>query len=141
VVQDPALADIAVLRITTAAQNRPNSFFGAYLKEGPLSFDATNEDRIAVERAAEAGHPVIVVAHLDRAAVLGAIVDRADGLIVDFGASDDAVFDVVTGRFPIRGRLPYELPSSDAAVETQLPDVPDDSADPLFRRGFGLDLG
>jgi len=36
------------------------------------------------------------------------------------------------------GRLPFELPSSMAAVQAQYADVPDDTADPLFRRGFGL---
>jgi beta-glucosidase len=34
--------------------------------------------------------------------------------------------------------LPYELPSSMAAVAAQLPDVPFDSAAPLFAFGFGL---
>ena len=37
-----------------------------------------------------------------------------------------------------RGALPFDLPSSMAAVEANLPDVPFDTADPLFRFGHGL---
>ena len=37
------------------------------------------------------------------------------------------------------GHLPFELPSSMTAVEVQQGDVADDTANPLFKRGFGLD--
>ena len=36
------------------------------------------------------------------------------------------------------GKLPFELPSSTAAVEAQFEDVPYDSANPLFEFGYGL---
>jgi beta-glucosidase len=55
-----------------------------------------------------------------------------------FGASDEAVLDVLFGREQPEGRLPFELPSSMAAVKAQLPDVPHDSRDPLFPFGHGL---
>jgi beta-glucosidase len=55
-----------------------------------------------------------------------------------FGASDAAVLDILYGRVRAEGRLPFELPSSMAAVREQLPDVPGDSRDPAFRFGHGL---
>jgi beta-glucosidase len=49
------------------------------------------------------------------------------------------------GRCPFRSsrkpsdiKLPFDLPSSMAAVEANRPDVPFDTADPLFRFGHGL---
>jgi beta-glucosidase len=66
------------------------------------------------------------------------VVDKADAVIANFGASDAAVIDIVLGRAKAKGRLPFELPSSMAAVEHQDPAAPDDSAKPLFKRGAGL---
>lgn len=51
--------------------------------------------------------------------------------------SDEALLDVITGRAAVRGKLPFELPSSMAAVEAQRSDVPYDSARPLYPFGFG----
>jgi beta-glucosidase len=48
--------------------------------------------------------------------------------------------DVIFGREQPKGRLPFELPSSMAAVLAQKPDVPRDSAAPLYPYGFGLSL-
>ncbi len=59
-------------------------------------------------------------------------------LLATFGASDAAVLDVVTGRAIARGRLPFELPSSMAAVAAQDPAVADDSRAPLYPRGAGI---
>jgi len=66
------------------------------------------------------------------------VAAAAAGLVANFGASDAAVLDILFGRFPPRGRLPFELPASMAAVRAQKPDLPRDSANPLFSYGFGL---
>ena len=55
-----------------------------------------------------------------------------------FDASDAVVLDIVFGRAEPSGALPFELPSSMEAARDQLPDVPYDSADPLFPFGHGL---
>ena len=45
---------------------------------------------------------------------------------------------MLTGLVRARGRLPFDLPSSTAAVEASRSDVAFDTADPLFRFGDGL---
>ncbi|MCB0072390.1 MAG: glycoside hydrolase family 3 C-terminal domain-containing protein, partial [Caldilineaceae bacterium] len=59
-------------------------------------------------------------------------------LLANFGANDAALLDVVFGRVTPVGKLPFELPSSMDAVRAQHPDVPHDSADPVFPFGHGL---
>ena len=59
-------------------------------------------------------------------------------LLGDFGVSDAALFDVLTGAAKPKGRLPFELPSSMAEVEAQAEDAPHDTAHPLYHCGFGL---
>ena len=66
------------------------------------------------------------------------MLDRADAVLANYGVSDEVLLETLFGERRPGGRLPFELPSSAAAVAAQLSDVPDDSADPLFDRGFGL---
>jgi beta-glucosidase len=69
-----------------------------------------------------------------------------DTVVADFGAYDRAVLDFVFARNPIAGwtygaaRLPIEFPSTDAAVDGQFEDLPNDSYNPLFRIGAGSNL-
>jgi beta-glucosidase len=132
-------ADVAIVRVATPfTVEHPKYLFGNILHEGSLSFAPENPDRRAVESAAAARVPVVLVVNLDRAAVLTPIRDVAAAIVADFGASDAAVLDVLTGRARPQGHLPFELPSSDAAVDKQQPDVPNDSESPLYPYGFGL---
>lgn len=67
-----------------------------------------------------------------------------DGLLVDFGAIDRAVLDVVFNANKISGwtygtaKLPMEIPSTDAAVDAQYEDVPSDSVNPTYAVKSGI---
>ena len=66
---------------------------------------------------------------------------QAGAIMANFGASDAAQIDVLTGRHAPAGRLPFALPSSLEAVRNQHPDAPgypDVSGGELFPFGFGL---
>ncbi|MNF04887.1 hypothetical protein D3C80_2044990 [compost metagenome] len=65
-------------------------------------------------------------------------MDKTDVLLANFGASDEAVLDVITGKSKAQGKLPFELPSSWQAVLDQKEDVAHDSVDPLFPIGAGI---
>jgi beta-glucosidase len=82
--------------------------------------------------------PTVAVVFLDRPAILTNIRDKARAVIADFGVSDGALLDVLTGRAHPQGRLPLELPSSMAEVVQQKPDVPADTQHPLYAIGTGL---
>jgi beta-glucosidase len=78
------------------------------------------------------------VIYLDRPAVIPEISGAAAALLGEYGASDEAMLDVIFGRAQPVGKLPFELPSSMEAVRKQKADVPYDSKDPLYHFGFGL---
>jgi beta-glucosidase len=82
--------------------------------------------------------PTIVTIYLDRPAILTKFNRRVDALLANFGASDRALFDVITGKAKPEGRLPFELPSSMQEVEAQASELPHDTAHPLYKLGFGL---
>ncbi|HMC54347.1 MAG TPA: glycoside hydrolase family 3 N-terminal domain-containing protein [Gemmatimonadaceae bacterium] len=138
VVEDPAKADVAIMRLSAPSERlHPQYIFGAMQHEGSLTFRPGDPDFELFKRVS-ARVPTIVTVYMDRPAILPPIRDRARALIVNFGVSDAALLDVLTGRAKPEGKLPFELPSSMRAVATQKSDVPHDSPNPLYRFGFGL---
>ncbi|GAA3635915.1 glycoside hydrolase family 3 N-terminal domain-containing protein [Microbacterium awajiense] len=136
VVDSPADADIAVLRLQAPFEVR-DSMFENFFHSGSLDFPA---DVIAHVAEVAASVPTVVDVFLDRPAILAPIVDAAHAVVANWGASAAALLDVLTGEFAARGRLPFDIPRSMAAVEASRPDVPFDTEDPLFRFGHGLSL-
>jgi len=137
VVQDPLKADVAIIRLAAPFERlHPQYVFGQFFHEGSLAFKDGDEDYETFKRVS-AVVPTIVTVYLERPAILTPLKDKARALIANFGVSDEALLDVVTGRARPQGHLPFELPSSMAAVAAQRPDVPHDSARPLYPFGFG----
>ena len=135
VVTQPADADAAIVFRNAPYEPRLETFIESLFHAGSLEFPADERDGVLeVARAV----PTIFVVHLDRPAILADIADACSGLVGTFGASPEAILDVLFGRFSPGGRLPFELPSSMEAVRRQLPDVPCDSEQPLFALGHGL---
>jgi beta-glucosidase len=137
VVRDPAQAEVAIMRLNAPfEQLHPQWVFGQFLHEGSLAFKNGDADFEAFKRVS-AAVPTIVTVFLDRPAILTPIRNGARAVIANFGVSDAALFDVLTGRARPQGKLPFELPSSMDAVAAQRPDLPHDSAKPLYPVGFG----
>jgi beta-glucosidase len=135
VVATPAEADLAILRLKAPYQAREGNFLERMFHAGDLDFKEPEKSRIL---GILAQVPAIVDIYLDRPAVIPEIAAEAAALLVNFGASDAAVLDVIFGRFAPAGKLPFELPSSMDAVRAQKSDVPYDSENPLFPFGHGL---
>jgi beta-glucosidase len=135
VVATPEEADLAILRLKAPYQPREGNFLERMFHAGDLDFKEPELSRIL---GILARVPTIVALYLDRPAVILEIAAGAAALLVDFGANDAAVLDVIFGRFVPTGKLPFELPSSMDAVRRQKSDVPYDSENPLFPFGYGL---
>lgn len=64
---------------------------------------------------------------------------QAGALLAEFGGSDQALIELLRGRFQPQGRLPFALARTLQAVQQQAPDAPGYSpGDTLFPFGFGL---
>jgi beta-glucosidase len=136
VVDSPQDADFAILRLQTPWYPvDTNIAFARAFHHGDLDFQG--EALVEILALLEAV-PTIVVIYLDRPAVIPEISGAAAALLGEYGASDEAMLDVIFGRAQPEGKLPFELPSSMEAVRQQKADVPFDSKDPLYPFGFGL---
>ncbi|MDQ0675186.1 beta-glucosidase [Pseudarthrobacter siccitolerans] len=137
VAADPAMADVAIVRAAAPFEFRDYYMLESSFHAGSLEFDNETIDR--VQRLA-AAVPVILVPHLDRPAVLTPLEPHCAAIAAVYGASDTAVLQALTGTVGPEGRLPFQLPRSEAAVAASRPDVPGDTADALYECGFGLEL-
>lgn len=127
-------ADLAILRLSTPYEPR-EGFLEQFFHSGDLDFKGEEKARLLaiLEQV-----PTIVDVYLERPAVIPEIAEKCVGLLANFGASDEAVLDVIFGHFSPAGKLPFELPSSMKAVQNQKEDVPYDSENPLYEYGYGL---
>ncbi len=136
VVATPGEADVAVLRLQAPYEQR-GSMFENFFHAGSLDFP---DEVVAHVAEVAAAVPTVVDVFLDRPAILTPLVELGVTVTGNWGASSAALLDVLSGRAVARGRLPFDLPRSMAAVEASRPDVPFDTVDPLFRFGHGVDL-
>jgi len=136
VVASPGEADLAILRLETPWYPVETANpFARNFHHGDLDFKGDAKTEILALLAAV---PTIVVIYLDRPAVIPELAGAAKALLADYGASDEAVLEVIFGKTAPEGKLPFELPSAMEAVRNQKADLPYDSENPLYPFGFGL---
>jgi len=134
VTADPDIADVLLVRIAAPFEPRTDGFEN-FFHAGSLEFPADVSDRL-LDLAKR--KPLILSVFLDRPAILTEFTGVVAGLTADFGASDEALLDVLYGRTAPAGTLPLELPSSMADVRRQREDVPCDAIDPVYPYGAGV---
>lgn len=146
IVDTPAEADVALVRLRAPHQARPGGFESMF-HSGSLEFPEKEAARVSnLIRTV----PISIVdVYLDRPAVLTPIVEAQEvasgswvgsALTANYGSDTDAFLDVCfgIGRSLPRGQLPFDLPRSMKAASESREDVPFDTKDPLFRFGHGL---
>lgn len=112
------------------------------------SITAANEPELEqiLETVKQMGDkPVIVVMNLENPAVVNEFEEQVSGLLVHFGISNQALFDIISGNTEPTGLLPFQMPENMLTVEHQLEDVGldmeshVDEAGNTYNFGFGLD--
>ncbi|QHC58752.1 glycoside hydrolase family 3 N-terminal domain-containing protein [Rathayibacter sp. VKM Ac-2760] len=133
---DMIAADAIVVRLDAPFEPGRGSLVAEYFHGGTLEFPAATLKRL--QEYAELA-PLFVAVFLERPAILGPIIDLGATVVGEFGASDAVVLDAFCARAPLSGRLPFDIPSSMAAVEASREDVPFDTESPRFRAGDGIE--
>lgn len=90
--------------------------------------------------------PVIVCISMHNPAVCREFEPLADAVVAEFGVSQQAVLDLLTGHAEPRGRLPFQLPADMETVEHHLEDVAfdltpyTDTEGHTYNYGYGIDF-
>ena len=107
-----------------AGENR--SYFGKTAR----IINATDLDSVSYGRecANKSGKnmPVITMVHALKPMIFSEVEPLSDAIIVGYGVSDAAYFDILTGKFEPQGLLPMQQPKDMEAVERQFEDTPRD---------------
>ncbi|ABW12656.1 glycoside hydrolase family 3 domain protein [Parafrankia sp. EAN1pec] len=136
VVATPQEADVAVIRLSAPFEKRgAEGEYESFFHAGSLAFPAEEERRV---REICETLPTVLDVYLDRPAIIGGLAAAAAAVTVNFGASEQACAAVLFGDAQPQGNLPFDIPSSMAAVENSRSDTPFDTTDPAFRFGSGL---
>ena len=168
VVDDPGKADLILVRTTTEEERSFQGFGGGMPGAGPrpgqanaprpqmnaaqaaaamnpfapreVNIDFPAKKWANIKTLARTGKPVVVAFNpTGSSCVLPAdLRNVAKGAIMIFDALDNALLDIVFGKFKPVGKLTFEIPSSMDAVKKQLEDLPFDSENPAFKFGDGL---
>ena len=110
-----------------AGENR--SYFGKTAEiVNAADLDSVTYGRSCADEAAKAGKslPVVTMVHALKPMIFSEVEPLSDAILVGYGVSDAAYFDILTGKAEPQGLLPMQQPKDMIAVETQLEDVPRD---------------
>ena len=88
--------------------------------------ESVNYARTCAMMATNKNIPVITVVNALAPMIFSEIEPLTDAIIVGYGVSDAAYFDIVTGKFEPSGLLPMQQPRDMITVEEQFEDVPRD---------------
>lgn len=134
-VDDPGQADVILKKIKTPFDPRNKYMLERFFHQGRLYY--SEEEKAKILNLIQQ-KPAVVIVNLERPAILTDIDHASSALVAEFGSSDVTIAETLFGLNNPGGKLPFELPSSQAAVEKQLSDVPYDSENPLYHFGDGI---
>lgn len=123
-VKTPEEADIVVLWLTPGSR----SLFEGDGSPIYLSLSKNGVD-INYVNSLSAKKPTVLVVNYTNPWVIDEIYNEATkqrfaGMLATFGTSQDAVIDVLTGKFNPSGKMPFTTPVSEEQAQKQLSDVP-----------------
>lgn len=134
VAASPSEADTALLRIEAPYEERTEGM-ERFFRAGSLDFKKSQLERLTTIQSQV---PTIVDVFLDRPALLGQLSSRVQAVTANFGASDEALLDILFGRVERRGTLPFEISESMEQVTSRREDVSFEDETPRYSYGHGI---
>ena len=98
-------------------------------------------DLVLETKKAMKGKPVIVVLKMSNPTVVAEFEKEIQGLLINFNIQDQAILDVISGKFEPSGLLPLQMPADMSTVEKQMEDVPFDMQVHVDTEGNAYDFG
>lgn len=131
----------AVRRASISGDEGENrSYFGKVAQiVNPMDPESVNYSRECLNKFGKTA-PVITLIHADKPMIFSEIEPNSDAILVGYGVSDRAYFDILTGKFEPQGLLPMQQPRDMITVEEQKEDVPRDMVCYIDSEGNSYDF-
>lgn len=140
----PYQADTARKISIAGGDFREESVNRSYRGKTCITANENDLDNVIWARERMGKKPVIVVIRMKNPTVMAEVEPYADAIVVDFGVEKRAVMDILSGKHPVTGRLPFRLPANMETVEAHAEDTAFDydayvdSQGNVYDFGFGL---
>lgn len=121
-------ADSAAVRRQSIAhdEGENRSYFGKTARiTNATDLDSVRYGRACAEKSGKP-MPVITMVHALKPMIFSEVEPLSDAIVVGYGVSDAAYFDILTGKAEPQGLLPMQQPKDMVTVEGQCEDVPRD---------------
>ncbi|KRM05713.1 hypothetical protein FC89_GL001420 [Liquorilactobacillus ghanensis DSM 18630] len=129
-------------KVSIAGDARPGKVRNRTYKDKTVTTLNESDLDLVIKTKQQMGKkPVIVSVTAQNPFVLSEIEPYADAIVLDFGVSDRALFDVLDGTFEPSGLLPVQMPADMKTVETQKEDTPFDLVPFTDNDGNTYDFG
>ena len=109
------------------------------------AYNEKDLDALIAARKAMGDKPVIAVIHAKNPMVMAELEPYADAIVLDWGVSDEAWCQILTGKAEPSGLLPGRMPASMETLDAHCEDLPadyeayKDSCGHVYDFGYGLD--
>ncbi len=106
--------------------------------------NASDMDLVINTKAKLGNKPLIVAVSANNPMVFAEIEPSADAILMAFGVQDQALMEIVAGKFEPSALLPMQMPADMETVETNMEDVPfdlkchKDSEGHVYDFGYGM---
>lgn len=157
IVDAPKDADLILVRTNTVVNNRTVIDPNLSAKEREALNKAMREERALasqrptdislpaaiwdnIKKLSQTGKPVVVAFNPSGSSIVlpSDLKEVTKGTFLVFDVLDNALMDVLFGKYNPKGKLPFEIPQSMEDVTNQLEDIPYDAPNKAFEYGFGL---
>lgn len=154
-VSNPADADLILVRTGVTVSNGGFGFGGGNMTPAqraamqrqraieaakPVDISLPASIWSNIKKLSATGKPVVVAFNPSGTSIVlpQDLKQTVKGCLLVFDCLDNALLDVVFGKFNPVGKLPFEIPATMDDVTKQLEDVPFDAPNKAFEFGFGL---
>ncbi len=119
----------------------PNVTDRSYKNKTTTATNITDLQLIENTYRAMNGKPVIVSVTAFKPMIFSEFEKHANGILVNFNVSNQAVLDIIAGKYQPSGLLPVQMPANMKTVELQSEDVPFDMECYKDTEGHSYDFG
>lgn len=119
----------------------PNVKDRSYKNKTTTASNFTDLQTIQNTQKAMDGKPVIVSVTASKPMIFSEFEKHSDAILVNFNVSNQAVVDIIAGKYEPSGLLPLQMPKDMKTVETQKEDVPFDMVPYTDSEGHAYDFG
>lgn len=134
----------------TASEARETSLAGgspledftnrSYKNKTVTARNTTDMNLVNDTKAKMGDKPVIVIVHVSKPMVFTEIEKSASAILIHMGVQDQALMDIVSGKFEPSALLPFQMPADMITVEKQFEDVPRDMIPYMDSEGNSYDF-